>query len=201
MRLARYFFHFLWLLSVTSAFCQQPVYYLMGRPADYTYNNAVHTIADRWKIEVNYAGFDVIEQFGFEQLNHYNDSVSKVIATQTGIGEGWIDSFLLLVRLEDERQDALRTQLVKILSEEINSLSVEFVEPFFLLERNHRTLRYTCYLVGQKREGEDKTFYVKAAWKVRQKRDRFHRIWLDDFRRIRKSSPELPFTIKANGIG
>jgi hypothetical protein len=197
---AQYLWGFLVLLCVSNVSGQKPVYYFMGRPADYTYNNAVHTIADSWKIEVDYAGFDVIEQFGFEQLNHYNDSVSKVIATQTGIGEGWIDSFLLLVRLEDERQDALRMQLVKILSEEINSLSVEFVEPFFLLKRHPRTLRYTCYLVGQKREGEDKTFYVKAAWKVRQKRDRFHRIWLDDFRRIRKPSPVLPFTIPENGI-
>jgi hypothetical protein len=198
---AQYLWGFLVLLCVSNVSGQKPVYYFMGRPADYTYNNAVHTIADSWKIEVDYAGFDVIEQFGFEQLNQYNDSVSKVIATQTGIGEGWIDSFLLLVRLEDERQDALRTQLVKILSEEINSLSAEFVEPFFLLERHPRTLRYTCYLVGQKREGENKAFQVKAAWKVTKKRDRFHRIWLDDFRRIRKPSPVLPFTIKANGIG
>ena len=198
---AQYLWGFLVLLCVSNVYGQKPVYYFMGRPADYTYNNAVHTIADSWKIEVDYAGFDVIEQFGFEQLNQYNDSVSKVIATQTGIGEGWIDSFLLLVRLEDERQDALRTQLVKILSEEINSLSAEFVEPFFLLERHPRTLRYTCYLVGQKREGENKAFQVKAVWKVTKKRDRFHRIWLDDFRRIRKPSPVLPFTIKANGIG
>ena len=198
---AQYLWGFLVLLCVSNVSGQKPVYYFMGRPADYTYNNAVHTIADSWKIEVDYAGFDVIEQFGFEQLNHYNDSVSKVIATQTGIGEGWIDSFLLLVRLEDKRQDALRTQLEKILSEEIKLLSAEFVEPFFLLERHPRTLRYTCYLVGQKREGEDKKFYVKAAWKVTKKRDRFHRIWLDDFRRIRKPSTELPFTIKANGIG
>jgi hypothetical protein len=201
MRLAQFLFGFLVLLCVPNMLGQKPVYYLMGRPADYTYNNAVHTIADSWKIDVTHAGFDVIEQFGYEQLNDFNDSVSKVIATQTGIGEGWIDSFLLLVRLEDERQDAIRTQLVKILSDEINSLSAEFVEPFFLLERHHRTLRYTCYLVGQKREGEDKAFLVKAAWKVRQKRDRFHRIWLDDFRRIRKPSTVLPFTIKANGIG
>ena len=198
---AQYFWGFLLLLCISNSYGQKPVYYLMGRPADYTYNNAVHTIADSWKIEVDYAGFDVIEQFGFEQLNHYNDSVSKVIATQTGIGEGWIDSFLLLVRLEDQRQDTLRTQLVKILSDEIKSMSAELVEPFFLLERHHRTLRYTCYLVGQKREGEDKTFYVKAAWKVNKKRDKFHRIWLDDFRRIRKPSPVLPFSIKANGIG
>jgi hypothetical protein len=198
---AQYFWGFLLLLCISNSYGQKPVYYLMGRPADYTYNHAVHTIADSWKIEVDYAGFDVIEQFGFEQLNHYNDSVSKVIATQTGIGEGWIDSFLLLVRLEDQRQDTLRTQLVKILSDEIKSMSAELVEPFFLLERHHRTLRYTCYLVGQKREGEDKTFYVKAAWKVNKKRDKFHRIWLDDFRRIRKPSPVLPFSIKANGIG
>jgi hypothetical protein len=198
---AQYFWGFLLLLCISNSYGQKPVYYLMGRPADYTYNNAVHTIADSWKIEVDYAGFDVIEQFGFEQLNHYNDSVSKVIATQTGIGEGWIDSFLLLVRLEDQRQDTLRTQLVKILSDEIKSMSAELVEPFFLLERHHRTLRYTCYLVGQKREGEDKTFYVKAAWKVNKKRDKFHRIWLDDFRRIRKPSLVLPFRIKANGIG
>ncbi|MFN5634852.1 MAG: hypothetical protein ACK49D_09295 [Flavobacteriia bacterium] len=198
---AQYLWGFLVLLCVSNVSGQKPVYYFMGRPADYTYNNAVHTIADSWKIEVDYAGFDVIEQFGFEPLNDYNDSVSKVIATQTGIGEGWIDSFLLLVRLEDKRQDALRTQLVKILSEEIKLLSAEFVEPFFLFERHHRTLRYTCYLVGQKREGENKAFQVKAAWKVKKKRDRLHHIWLDDFRRIRKPSPVLPFTIKANGIG
>ncbi len=193
MRLAQFLFGFLVLLCVPNVLGQKPVYYLMGRPADYTYNNAVHTIADSWKIDIGYAGFDVIEQFGYEQLNDFNDSVSKVIATQTGIGEGWIDSFFLLVRLEDERQDAIRTQLVKILSDEINSLSAEFVEPFFLLERHHRTLRYTCYLVGQKREGEDKTFQVKAAWKVNEKRGKF--------RRFRKLSTVLPFTIKANGIG
>jgi len=192
MRLAQLLCGFLVLLCISKVYGQRPVYYLMGRPADYTYNNAVHTIADSWKIDVGHAGFDVIEQFGYEQLNEYNDSVSKVIATQTGIGEGWLDSFLLLVRLEDERQDALRTQLVKILSEEIKLLSAEFVEPFFLFERHPRTLRYTCYLVGQKREGEDKTFLVKAAWKVRQKRGKF--------RRVRKLSTVLPFTIKANGI-
>ena len=193
MRLAQLLCGFLVLLCISKVYGQRPVYYLMGRPADYTYNNAVHTIADSWKIDVIHAGFDVIEQFGYEQLNHYNDSVSKVIATQTGIGEGWLDSFLLLVRLEDERQDALRTQLVKILSEEIKLLSAEFVEPFFLFERHPRTLRYTCYLVGQKREGEDKKFQVKAAWRVNEKRGKFHR--------IRKTSALLPFTIKANGIG
>ncbi len=195
-----------WLLSVfshllfTQLFAQRPLYYFTGRPADYTYGNALRTIADQWKIEVEYAGYDVIEQYGYEQLEKYNDSVSSCIAVQSGIGESWRDSFFLLVRLEDERQDALRTQLVKILSEEINSLSAEFVEPFFLLKRHHRTLRYTCYLVGQKREGEDKAFQVKAAWKVSKKRDRFHRIWLDDFRRIRKPSTVLPFTIPENGI-
>ena len=193
MNFSRYICSLMVLLCISNIYAQRPVYYLMGRPADYTYNNAVHTIADSWKIDVGYAGFDVIEQFGFEQLNHYNDSVSKVIATQTGIGEVWINSFFLMVRLEDERQDALRTQLVKILSEEIKLLSAEFVEPFFLFERHHRTLRYTCYLVGQKREGEDKSFQVKAAWKVNKKRGKF--------RRIRKTSALLPFTIKANGIG
>lgn len=193
MRLNHFLCGFLVLLCISNGYGQKPVYYLMGRPADYTYNNAVHTIANSWKINVDYAGFDVIEQFGFEQLNHYNDSVSKVIATQTGIGEGWIDSFLLLVRLEDQRQDALRTQLVQLHSDEIKSLSAEFVEPFLLLEKHSRALRYTCYLVGQKREGEDKTFQVKAAWKVNKKRDKFHR--------IRKPSPVLPFTIKVNGIG
>lgn len=192
MRLAQLLCGFLVVLCIPNVFGQNPLYYLMGRPADYTYNNAVHTIADSWKIDVGHAGFDVIEQFGYEQLNEYNDSVSKVIATQTGIGEGWLDSFLLLVRLEDERQDALRTQLVKILSEEIKLLSAEFVEPFFLFERHPRTLRYTCYLVGQKREGEDKKFQVKAAWKVNKKRGKF--------RRIRKPSTVLPFTIKVNGI-
>jgi hypothetical protein len=193
MRLNRFLCGLLVLLCISNGYGQKPLYYLLGRPADYTYNNAVHTIADNWKINVDYAGFDVIEQFGYEQLNRHNDSVSKVIATQTGIGEVWINSFFLMVRLEDERQDALRTQLVKILSEEINSLSAELVEPFFLFERHPRTLRYTCYLVGQKREGEDKKFQVKAAWKVNKKRDKFHR--------IRKPSPVLPFTIKANGIG
>ena len=192
MRLNHFLCGLLALLCISNGYGQKPVYYLLGRPADYTYNSAVHTIADSWKIEVDYAGFDVIEQFGFEQLNHYNDSVSKVIATQTGIGEGWINAFFLMVRLEDERQDALRTQLVKILSEEIKLLSAEFVEPFFLFERHPRTLRYTCYLVGQRREGEDKAFQVKAAWKVNKKRDKFHR--------IRKPSPELPFTIPENGI-
>ncbi len=191
--MSRYLYSLLLVLCISKVYGQRPVYYLMGRPADYSYNNAVHAIADSWKIDVGYAGFDVIEQFGYEQLNDYNDSVSKVIATQTGIGEGWLDSFLLLVRLEDKRQDALRTQVVKILSDEINSLSTEFVEPFFLLERHHRTLRYTCYLVGQKREGEDKAFLVKAAWKVNEKRGKF--------RRIRKTSALLPFTIKVNGIG
>jgi len=192
MRLAQLLCGFLVVLCIPNVFGQKAVYYLMGRPADYTYNNAVHTIADSWKIDVGYAGFDVIEQFGYEQLNEYNDSVSKVIATQTGIGEGWIDSFLLLVNLEDQRQDEIRTLLVKNLSSEIKTLSTEFLEPFFLLERHHRTLRYTCYLVGQKREGEDKAFQVKAAWKVNKKRGKF--------RRIRKPSTVLPFTIKVNGI-
>jgi len=180
------------LVFFTQLNAQRPLYYFTGRPADYTYGNALRTIANQWKIEVKYAGYDVIEQYGYEQLEKYNDSVSSRIAVQTGIGESWRDSFFLLVRLEDERQDALRMQLVKILSEEIKLLSAEFVELFFLFERHPRTLRYTCYLVGQKREGEDKAFQVKAAWKVNKKRDRFYR--------IRKPSPALPFTIPENGI-
>ena len=180
------------LVFFTQLHAQRPLYYFTGLPADYTYGNALRTIADQWKIEVKYAGYDVIEQYGYEQLEKYNDSVSSRIAVQTGIGESWRDSFFLLVRLEDQRQDSIRMKLMQHRETELQALSMnELLEPFVLMERK-RSMRYTCYLVGQKRGADDLSFRVLAAWKYSDRRN--------NFRRVRKPSPVLPFTIPENGI-
>ncbi len=181
------------LLLFSQLHAQRPLYYFTGRPADYTYGNALRTIADQWNIEVKYAGYDVIEQYGYEQLEKYNDSVARCIAEQTKIGESWLDSFFLLVRLEDQRQDSIRMKLMQHRETELQALSIsELLEPFVLMERQHASMRYTCYLVGQKRGVDDRTFRVLAAWKYSERRN--------TFRRIRKPSPVLPFTIPENGI-
>ena len=180
------------LLLFTQLYGQRPLYYFTGRPADYTYGNALRTIADQWKIEVKYAGYDVIEQYGYEQLEKYNDSVSSRIAVQTGIGESWRDSFFLLVRLEDQRQDSIRLKLMQHRETELQALSInELLEPFVLMKRR-ASMRYTCYLVGQKRGADDLSFRVLAAWKYSERRNKF--------RRVRKPSVYLPFTIPENGI-
>ena len=180
------------VLLFTQLFAQRPLYYFTGRPADYTYGNALRTIADQWKIEIEYAGYDVIEQYGYEQLEKYNDSVSKCIAEQTRIGESWRDSFFLLVRLEDQRQDSIRMKLMQHRETELQALNMnELLEPFVLMERR-RSMRYTCYLVGQKRGADDLSFRVLAAWNYSERRG--------EFRRVRKTSTYLPFTIPENGI-
>ena len=99
---------FVFTLSVYG-FGLTQTYYLTGRPFTFERNNAIKEVGSTWGITVIYAGSDVVEQLGLDEINKEVDRVDSIIALTRG--REWLSNFYSEVDKQQATHELIRHHL------------------------------------------------------------------------------------------
>ncbi len=126
-------------------------YYLTGRPFSFERNNAIKEVAFRWNFTMSYAGNDVVDAFGLDSLNRYNDSIHKLIGVQSGWGNDWLNQLFEQTDKEELIHEKIRNQLG------IHPLFIlktkNYVEHFILVTKVSKPKHYKAFVWSKNAEG------------------------------------------------
>lgn len=176
-------------LLFTCAFSQ--LYYLTGRPYSIERNNAIIETGIKWGIEFQYVGSDVIDEFGVDEINGHNDSVSKLIQNKRGIENDWMTVFYTQVDQVESFQNNIRAQIKTL--ESFKQIELNHQEIFVLIHKNKPSGKWHSCIVFEVMYHESKP-NVKCIKSIcyNERRNQF---------KVKKTiSCNLPYEIPQNGV-
>jgi hypothetical protein len=170
----------------------QSIYYLTGRPYTIERNNAILTTGKIWNIDFVYAGNDVIEMNGFDKIQSHNDSVNKLIGSNTKHGEDWLNIFYSEVDREEAQQQQIRSWVKE--DQQYAEIEFKLLETFLLMKRKDGIFgtKYFIYVVGQIKSDTKNVFATHAVYRAKIKNKKL--------KLISTESEKLPFILPQNGI-
>ncbi len=146
---------------------QKPIYYLIGRPYSFAFNNALQEVADEYKLTFSYALGDVYSESMAAEIVDYqkhNDSIIAAICKNT---PNCIDFIFEDANYEIKVQDSIRTVLYS--REEYLCKSSFLNESYILFDKKSKKKaeRYWIYLLGNKKSETERKIETIAiySWK------------------------------------
>jgi len=163
----RPFYLIFFLLAHVIGYSQ--TYYLTGRPFPLERNNAIKEVAKQWGLDVKYAGNDVVEAVGLDELNKEVDRVDSIIALTKG--KEWLSYFFSEVDKQQAIHELIRHHLynVNIPAFSITSKYSEGVEIKIIIGhlKRKKYLASIIFIKNNEAIGCDSTYLIK--WNRRKK--------------------------------
>jgi hypothetical protein len=107
---------------------------------------------------MSYAGNDVVEAFGLDSLNRYNDSIHKLIGVQSGWGNDWLNELFEQTDKEELIHEKIRNQLrihplfIRI-TKDYKDKFIGYVEDFILVTKASKPKHYKAFVWSKNAEG------------------------------------------------
>jgi len=168
------------------------LYFLNGRPMDFSMNNALKTVGLSYRITFTYSGSDVFDENVIQKSERSNKRTNRFMTKRSGYGAGWMDS--LMVRASNERilHDSLRTIVREMASFE--TICKGWIEPLLIVTANYenrRIIAYDLHLIGISENDETRKWRRFAIFSFNEKQS---------IPEKKSCSEDLPLLFPENGI-